>query len=267
MHRRVLLAATLLLATQACTGGSSSGTGGDGHSTACGPGLANLSDELAYAVNYGYGQVLIVNDPTLQDTGNASLVNHQFIIRFNESILAALPPPVAAFMRYHEFGHMYLEHIPCLADCKYVEYQADAYAARVLFQTEGAPAVQLVAQYWASSGSPGDQSHRTGAERAAYILEVLTVLQAGQSQTAPEPPWPVCSTQTTGTLGLFNPSAFETIFIYLNNQYAGFLFANQTAFEQLLAGPYSVTGLGSSSGAYYNFGVLIVDRGGLTTNY
>ena len=260
---RIALAALPLMCMTACSGGGGSTFN---NPSECGPGLADLGAELSYALNDGYGHLLIISDPSLQDSGNSSIVNHQQIVRFNENILATFPPEVASFMRYHEFGHMYLEHIQCMVPCMHAEYQADGYAARVLYQVAGAAPVQSVAQYFQLYWNQGDQTHRSGPQRSAYVLEVLNSLLGGHGEVAPAPPVPPCSRQTTGTLALYNYSQ-EAIYIYLNGQYGGFLYGNQYGSETLPAGGYTAVGYGVSGQTQYYIGSFVVDLGGTTTNY
>jgi hypothetical protein len=222
-------------------------------------GLGNAAQEAAYYASQGNGLVQVVYDPTINDVGYAQRhpLTGQPIVLLNPNALASLHPTVAAFFTIHEFGHHYLN---CLdgPPSKRNESLADAYATRVLLYN-GADS-SIVRSWFQSTGSPGDATHPSHAERAAYIQQVTAAYQANPA-VVPEPP--VSGQAAPGVLTITNPLS-EPCIVNINGQYAGGLYAFQTASLQLPAGGYVLVIVGYYSASVYGPYSLTVFAGQTT---
>ena len=112
-----------------------------------------------------------------------------------------LSPAVEDFIRYHELGHHYADHLRTSIVGFFSEYEADGYATRVLYELSGPMAVEEAIDY-VEVFAIGNATHRTGAMRASYMEDVLAALETGN----PSPPPPVGADppETIGQLDVVN---------------------------------------------------------------
>jgi len=166
--------------------------------------LGALDQEIAYAQSSGHNQV-VVSSLAIQNVGVALTINGERQIVLNPSFLGQ-PPLVQTFFRYHELGHHYFDHrVP--GGCQYHEYEADAFAIRVMARSEGENAARSVIAWFQSltAQAPSiciaNSSHPACTARAAYMESVLAAVLpviAGSSGADSVPAIPVAAGSCTG---------------------------------------------------------------------
>lgn len=196
--------------------------------------LGDIAAEVAYYQTGGHGAIQVVLDPFSPDVGIAHLdpFTGAPTITMNPMILAGLPVLVGDHFWVHEYGHHYLEHVGKTPN-KTAEHYADAFCVRVMLELAGTSSgVQEVIAWYASTGSPGDATHASHADRAAYMQDVLDAFYVDKT-SVPAPPTGTGTGGGTGTLVIGNP--FEQANIYVNYQYIGWL--PTAATDSLVVGP------------------------------
>lgn len=237
MNSRFLTALAIALGFSALSscdrGGGGSGSTPLPSTTQCT--LTAMAQEQAFVESSGSGSVIVQVDPTTTDAF-AYIINSQRYI-FLPPGLALQPPEVQGFFLYHEFGHHYANHHARYGamSCKVAEYEADAFATRVLYSKAGPASLDVVTDWFKTFGNQGDATHRTKTERVLYIEQVLASAQAAGA-ACPEIPAEDCLNSPLGTLWLTNP-AFEAIQILANGQLLGVVAVGQKGIFLLPPGP------------------------------
>jgi len=195
------------------------------------------------------GAITVVTDPTTPDTCCfATIVAGQRYILLHPNFFS-LPAATQSLFLGHEHGHHYLQHETTPTQGFSKEYSADAYGIRVLASTEGLSVAQLAISILATLNSPGDATHPSSSQRAAYMTSVLSAMQSNPSNV-PAPPTSPPATQT-GVLVVLNPTS-EPGAVYINLSYLGVLAPGQYASVTLPAGTYRIDLQGQISGLFYN---------------
>jgi len=139
-----------------------------------------------------------VADEALKEASQARYDASGAAVAYNPRVLSAVPLAVGAFLRGHEYAHLYLRHMAC-ADTKAaverpsdlsedLEREADAFAARLLAESDPA-AAEAVAAFFAKAKGPDRPTWLHGLEydRAAHILATVKGVCAGAVGPAEEP--------------------------------------------------------------------------------
>lgn len=177
--------AILILYALPFAAGCSKSTGGSADVSV----LGDLDAEIEYALTAeSSGAVRFVDTITLCEApGQAAalIVNGERLV-YLPFPPGSLLPEAESFIRYHELGHHYADHLHRFDVGFFSEFEADAYATRVLYELEGAATVEQAIAYVAQNGVV-DASHPFPDERANYMDDVLAALELG----LPTPPPPV----------------------------------------------------------------------------
>lgn len=211
-------------------------------------GLGNLTAEVSYFQTMGQGTIQIVTDPNTPDPCCfMTVIANQRYILLNPNFFS-YPPAVQTFFLAHEHGHHYLRHEQTPPQGFTQEYSADAYGIRVLAAVEGQASAQSVITALGASNSPGDATHPTAAQRAAYMSSVLSAMLANPAKV-PAPPATPPPTQT-GTIVIRN-TTLEAGRVYINFSFMGVLLSGQADDVVLPPGSYRIDLQGAQSGQFY----------------
>lgn len=235
----------------ACGGGGGGGSGSTPLPPTTQCTLAAISQEQAFVDSSGSGSVIVQVDPSTPDAF-AYIINSQKFI-FLPPTLSLQPPEVQGFFLFHEFGHHFGGHHARYGamSCKVAEYEADAFATRVLYSKAGAGALDVVTDWFATFGNQGDATHRTKTERVLYIQQVLASAQT-VGAPCPEIPATDCVNPPLGTLWLANP-ALEPVQVLANGQLLGIVGIGQKGVFALPTGPVFVEVWGTFFHPFFGF--------------
>jgi hypothetical protein len=241
MPARSFVFLLLLQAFLGCDGGGGGGGPVLPATTSCT--LTAIAQEQAYVDSGGAGAVQVVPDPTSDDFYAYVINGQRYVIL--PGWAGSVPPEVFDFFLYHEFGHHFAGHHARYGaqGCKVAEYEADAFATRVMHAKVGAGPIASVTSWFAANGNQGDQTHRSKSERILYIEEVLA---AAQSLGAPCPEVPAtdCPNSAQGWLWLANPAP-EVVQVYANGQFLGFIGVGQKGIFLMPLGTFQIEAWGT----------------------
>lgn len=131
-----------------------------------------------------------VADEGLKEATQARYDASGAAIAYNPRAMGTVSPAVGAFLRAHEYAHLYLRHIAC-ADTnaaverpgdlsEAAEREADGFAARLLAESDPAAAEAVAAFFAKAKGSDRPTwLHGLEYDRAAHILAAVKGVRAG----------------------------------------------------------------------------------------